>query len=75
MLCSNIRGNTDLIENNVSGLIADNTPEGVEKAIMYMLENDKLREQMAEEAMKHIKKFDLAQVEQQMYKIYQEVLA
>lgn len=75
VLCSNIRGNTDLIENNVSGLIADNTPEGVEKAIMYMLENDKLREQMAEEAMKHIKKFDLAQVEQQMYKIYQEVLA
>ena len=42
---------------------------------MYMLENDKLREQMAEEAMKHIKKFDLVQVEQQMYKIYQEVLA
>ena len=69
-VCSNIRGNTDLIENNVTGLIANNTPEGVAKAISAMQSNENLRASLASAALQKIRQFDLRDVESQMSKIY-----
>ena len=69
-VCSDIRGNTDLIEDRKTGLIADNTPEEVAKAIETMRENENLREQVASAALQKIKQFDLSSVEDEMAKIY-----
>lgn len=69
-VCSNIRGNTDLIENNVTGLIANNTPEGVAKAISAMQSDENLRASLASAALQKIRQFDLRDVESQMSKIY-----
>ena len=69
-VCSNIRGNTDLIEDKKTGLIADNSPEKVAKAIETMRENENLREQVASAALQKIKQFDLSSVEDEMSKIY-----
>ena len=69
-VCSNIRGNTDLIEDKKTGLIADNTPNEVAKAIEMMREDGDLREQVASAALQKIKQFDLSSVEDEMAKIY-----
>lgn len=72
-VCSNIRGNTDLIEDGVTGLISDNTPTAVAESIIRMKNDTALREQMALAALKKITEFDLINVEQQMKELYVSV--
>ena len=69
-VCSDIRGNTDLIENGRTGLVAENTPEKVAKAIEIMREDGNLREHIASAALQKVKQFDLSSVEDEMIKIY-----
>jgi len=69
-VCSNIRGNTDLIEDRKTGLIADNSPEKVAQAVETMREDGDFREQVASAALQKIKQFDLSSVENEMVKIY-----
>lgn len=69
-VCSNIRGNTDLIEDGVTGLIANNIPEELAESIIKMRNDNPLRERLASEALQKIKQFDLSSVEQEMAKIY-----
>ena len=71
-VCSDIRGNIDLIENGKTGLLADNTPEKVAKAIEKMREDKNLREKVASAAIKKIGQFDLTNVENEMDKIYSD---
>ena len=72
-VCSNIRGNTDLIENNVSGLIVASTPKDVAEAVVQMQKNPDMRNRMAAAALSAIKKFDLVSVEMKMKEIYESV--
>lgn len=72
-VCSDIRGNTDLIENNVSGLITSSTPKDVADAVMQMRQDPELRGRMAVKALGAIKKFDLVSVEKKMKEIYESV--
>ena len=58
-VCSNIRGNTDLIENNVSGLIVASTPKDVAEAVVQMQKNPDMRNRMAAAALSAIKKLIL----------------
>lgn len=70
IVCSNIRGSTDLIEDGITGLISGNTPEEVAGAVEKM-QNDKiLRAKIASAALQKIKQFDLKEVEKEMEKIY-----
>lgn len=69
-VCSNIRGNTDLIEDGVTGLLANNTPEEVAEAISKMKSDTALRNRVASAALQKIKQFDLSSVEDEMTKIY-----
>lgn len=69
-VCSDIRGNTDLIEDKITGLIAGNTPEKVAEAIEMMRKDGDLREQVASAALQKIKQYDLSSVENEMVKIY-----
>ena len=69
-VCSNVRGNTDLIEDNVTGLISNNTPEELAEAINKMRNDPALRERLASAALQKIKQFDLSSVKDEMSKIY-----
>ena len=69
-VCSNIRGNTDLIEDGVTGLLANNTPEEVAQSISKMKSDTALRNRVASAALQKIKQFDLSSVEDAMSKIY-----
>ena len=69
-VCSNIRGNTDLIEDGVTGLLANNTPEEVAQSISKMKSDTALRNRVASAALQKIKQFDLSSVEDEMSKIY-----
>ena len=50
-VCSNIRGNTDLIEDGVTGLLANNTPEEVAQSISKMKSDTALRNRVASAAL------------------------
>ena len=69
-VCSNIRGNTDLIDDGVTGLISDNTPEKLAEVINKMRNDTDLRDRLASAALQKIKQFDLSSVEDEMTKIY-----
>lgn len=69
-VCTSIRGNTDLIENGVTGFLADNTPEATAEAIQKMKADPVLRDSLAANALERIKQFDLTQILPAMRKIY-----
>lgn len=69
-VCSNIRGNTDLIEDGVTGLISNNTPEELAEVINEMRNDAVLRDRLSSAALQKIKQFDLSSVEDEMTKIY-----
>lgn len=69
-VCSNIRGNTDLIEDGVTGLISNNTPEELAEVINEMRNDAALRDRLSSAALQKIKQFDLSSVEDEMTKIY-----
>ena len=72
-VCSDIRGNTDLIEDQKTGLIVDNTPEAVAKAIETMCLDSNLRRRLSSGALEKIKQFDLSSIENTMKHIYIEI--
>jgi glycosyltransferase involved in cell wall biosynthesis len=69
-ICSQIRGNTDLIKDGKNGLFARNDPEDVAEKIEKLGSDEKLRKQLADSAKQTIKEFDLSAVEKQMADIY-----
>lgn len=69
-VCTNIRGNTDLIENGVTGFLADNTPEATAEAIQKMKSNPALRDGLAAHALERVKQFDLMNILPIMEKVY-----
>lgn len=71
VVCSAIRGNTDLIETGVTGLLAEKTPQSVAAAIQKMRDTPELREQAAAAARKTVKEFDLGVVKARMKMIYE----
>ena len=71
VVCSAIRGNTDLIESGATGLLADNTPQSVASAIQMMREHPELRRQAAAAARERVRSFDLDVVKAEMKMIYE----
>lgn len=70
IICSDIRGNTDLVENEKDGEIVESTKEAVADAIIR-LKNDKVRrDSYAHSAGIKIKKFDITSVVSMMRNIY-----
>lgn len=70
IICSRIRGNTDLIRNRENGLFADNNPFSVADAIESYMSNERLKSQCAEQAIIDIKKYDISQILKDMNSIY-----
>ena len=73
IVCSQIRGNTDLVENGVSGLYAEITPEAVAGAIVKLYRDEILRNSCGKAAAEKVKLFDNENVHNLVKTIYLSV--
>ena len=69
-VCSQIRGNTDLIENGVEGILPENTPSAVAEAILTLCREPETRAALGAAAAKKIEVFDAKNVHKTMKEIY-----
>ena len=70
VICSKIRGNTDLVDDGDNGVFVVNNPDDVAMKIKKLGSIDQFRRTLADSAENSIKKFDLNEVEKQMAHIY-----
>jgi len=71
VVCSKIRGNTDLIEDGKGGyLVRTDDIEGFNKYIEKIINNTKIRERMSNFNIEAVKKYDKNSVEEKMLIIY-----
>lgn len=74
VVCSRIRGNTDLVESGVNGEILDSTPEALAESIQRLRLDPVRRERYAASAGRTVQAYDLQNVREQMKKVYLENL-
>lgn len=70
ILCSNIRGNRDLIRNKVNGEFVSDDPNSLYKKILSIKEDNLVRKQYSEASIKLIKDFDTHLLIEKMKDIY-----
>ncbi|MGN0978394.1 MAG: glycosyltransferase family 4 protein [Faecousia sp.] len=70
VVCSRIRGNTDLIDDGVSGVFAENTPQAVADAILALYRDPQRRVELGRGAAEKVQQFDNQNVHQLMKAIY-----
>ena len=73
IMCTRIRGNTDLIEDNVSGIFTDNHPDAVAENILRLYRDPGFRATLGANATKKVLLFDEESVLRQMKEIYLSV--
>lgn len=74
-IVSKIRGNVDLIEENIGGyLIEASDVERLAEKLQLIVNNATLRKQMGEANLEKIKQYDVREVKKVVCKIYKEVL-
>lgn len=69
-VCSRIRGNTDLIDDGVEGLLVDNTPQAVAEAIGALYRDPERRSALGAAAAEKVKLFSQENVHAIMKNIY-----
>lgn len=74
VICNDIRGNIDLIEDKVSGLLINNQIDELVKAIQELISNDELRDKIICEGRKKVKHFGIKNVSNMMRKVYEQGL-
>lgn len=74
VICSNIRGNVDLVKNGSSGLIVENSSKAIADAIIKLHDSEELCSYISENALYAIKKFDIKNVQKKMKDIYLELI-
>ncbi len=70
VICSDIRGNRDLVENGVTGCFAEMNATDVATMICKLRDSETLRRTLGENAEQHIKQFELRNVLNMMKEIY-----
>ena len=74
IVCSEIRGNTDLIENEKGGfLVAATSKDAYERRIELLACDAELRKEMGRYNLKHIKNYDIRSSEMYMRTVYQDI--
>lgn len=73
VICSRIRGNTDLVDQDVEGMIAENTPQAVAEGILELYRNPEKRQRYGIAATEKVKQFDAENVHRIMKEIYLSV--
>lgn len=71
VICSKIRGNIDLIEENKNGyLVSPNDVNAFERKIKKLIDNDLLRQKMGESNICSVNQYSLQEIEKRMKFIY-----
>ena len=73
VICSRIRGNTDLVEDGIEGMIAENTPQAVAEGIVELYRDAEKRQRYGAAAAEKVKQFDAENVHRIMKDIYLSV--
>lgn len=74
IICSKIRGNTDLIDEGKGGyLVIPNDIEGYLKTINKLIKNEELRKEMGIYNLECIKQYDVKKVKDKMKEIYKKI--
>ena len=73
IVCAKIRGNVDLIEDNVSGRFSDNNPEALAQHILTLYADPQLRCELGAAAAEKAKLYEEETVHAQMKEIYLSV--
>ena len=73
IVCAKIRGNTDLVDDNVSGVFTENTPEAVARHILALYRDDEKRKALGQAASEKALLFEEEAVLQQVKDIYVSV--
>ena len=73
IICAEIRGNTDLVDDNISGVFTENTPEAVAEHILELYRDAKKRQSLGQAASGKALLFDEEAVLQQVKDIYLSV--
>lgn len=73
IMCTRIRGNTDLVEDGVSGIFTENNPEAVAGNILRLYRQEDLRKRIGAGAAEKVKEFDEENVLKQVKEIYLSV--
>ena len=73
IVCTKIRGNTDLIDDDVSGVFAENNPQAVADAILALYRDPERRAALGKAAAEKVMLFDEWNVHKQMKEIYLSV--
>ena len=70
IICAEIRGNTDLVDDGISGIFTENTPEAVAEHILDLYRNPQRRRALGQAASEKALLFDEKHVLQQVKDIY-----
>lgn len=73
IVCAKIRGNTDLVDGNVSGIFSENSPEAVAEHILQLYRDSEKRKALGQAASEKALLFDENNVLQQVKDIYLSV--
>ena len=73
IICAEIRGNTDLVDDNISGVFTENTPEAVAQHILALYRDGEKRKSLGQAASDKALLFDEEAVLQQVKDIYLSV--
>ena len=74
VVCSKIRGNTDLVDNNGGILIKPTDVESYAGAILKLGNDKSLRETMGSYNQRIVEKFDVEKISSAMIMIYEDIL-
>lgn len=70
VICSDIRGNSDLIENGRDGEVIESTTPAVAEAVLRLKDDEERRNRYVKSAEERIRQFDLSYVQAEMCKLY-----
>ena len=71
-VCTKIRGNTDLIEDGVSGIFSENNPEALAENILKLYRDPALRKKLSREARRRTEGFSHALISSKMKELYEQ---
>lgn len=74
IICTNIRGNNDLVKDNINGMLVPiNDIQATKEAILKIYNDDKLAEKFSNNNINDIKKYDIKEVLNEMNLIYKDI--
>ncbi len=74
VVCAKIRGNTDLVEDGVSGIFSENNPQAVARNFRMLQKDSALRQRLGKAAADAMARYDAKTIHEEMKQIYLELL-